>query len=79
MEGKAKPVEWPEEHLDDELEIEDDCKVEPDEELDDWQDEVKVDLEFKPDEELQEWKGDVKEDPFWNEHNNLAHNTSEPV
>jgi len=47
--------------------------------LDDWQDDVKVDLEFKPDEESQEWNGDVEEDPFWDEHQNHANESSKPV
>lgn len=77
--GEAKPVKWPEEQLDEhDVELPEE-PWEPDEELDDWQDDVKVDLEFKPDEESQEWNGDVEEDPFWDEHQNHANESSKPV
>jgi hypothetical protein len=36
-------------------------------------------LHFKPNDEFKEWKGDVEEDPSWDEHQNHAHESSEPV
>ena len=73
-------IKWDKDHSDDEFDIENDGHWEPDEDpVDNWPDDVDPDHEFKQGKEFQNWDNEVKNEPSWNEVDNVAYPSSNPV